>query len=97
LLEQGRWRQQPPLQKKQIQNGGNGGGGGGIKRFHMPKGNGGMKCFYYNKEDHMKKDCRKQIADEKNGKSGGLTNKVEGKTRGEASFCVRDQEVTDRE
>ena len=85
----------PHFQKK-TQDGGNG-GSGGFKRFHTPKGDGGMKCFYCQKIGHMKKDCRKRIADEKNGKTGDRANKVEGKTRGEVAFCVRDPEITERE
>ena len=56
-----------------------------------------MKCFYCQKIGHMKKDCRKRIANEKSGKTGDRANKVEGKTRGEVAFCVRDPEITERE
>jgi hypothetical protein len=66
----------PHFQKSQ--NGGN--GGGGFKRFHAPKGEGGMKCFCCGKIGHTKKDYRKRIADEKSGKTGDRANKVEGKT-----------------
>ena len=69
----------------------------GFKRFHTPKGDGGMKCFHCQKIGHMKKDCRKLIADEKSGWSGDRANKAEGKTHGEVAFCVRDPEITERE